>query len=184
MSPIKIDHELSLRLPDVASDAPALFAQLAASRTTIAKWLPWADQITSPEQEATFLRRSKQDRGLLLVITADQRPVGMVSFNRFMNEQREAEVGYWLGNQVTGRGIMHRSLQALCEYGFANYPLEKIWVKVAVDNVASNAVARGAGFQLKTVKPQALELHGRFHDENCWLLQATDFKPKRVSEKG
>ncbi len=57
-----------------------------------------------------------------------------------------AEIGYWLGEPYWGKGIATRAVRALTEYGFANYPLVRIFAGVFEWNPASARVLEKAGY--------------------------------------
>lgn len=65
---------------------------------------------------------------------------------------------------------MHAALLALVNYGFDEYKLKKMILKIAVDNERSNQVAKNADFKLNRVIKNGLELIDGFHDENEWIL--------------
>jgi len=50
-----VDEGLELRqaMPD---DAEEMFVEIEGNREYLREWLPWLDDITSPENEMTFLR--------------------------------------------------------------------------------------------------------------------------------
>jgi [ribosomal protein S5]-alanine N-acetyltransferase len=57
-----------------------------------------------------------------------------------------ATVGYWLGEQFWGRGIMTEALTALTDLCFENFPLRRISAEVFANNRASARVLEKAGF--------------------------------------
>jgi ribosomal-protein-alanine N-acetyltransferase len=58
-----------------------------------------------------------------------------------------AEIGYWLGEEFWGRGIVSEALRALTEYAFANFELYRIYAEVFEWNPASMRVLEKAGYQ-------------------------------------
>src|SRR5215212_6414485 len=44
--------------------------------------------------------------------------------------RRSAEIGYWLGEEFWGRGIMTDALRAMTEYAFSNFDLCRIYAGV------------------------------------------------------
>lgn len=57
-----------------------------------------------------------------------------------------ATVGYWLGEQFWGRGIMTEALTAVCAFCFDNFPLRRISAEVFSNNPASSRVLEKSGF--------------------------------------
>jgi len=57
-----------------------------------------------------------------------------------------ATVGYWLGEQFWGRGIMTEVVTAVADFCFDNFPLRRISAEVFANNPASARVLEKAGF--------------------------------------
>jgi RimJ/RimL family protein N-acetyltransferase len=55
-------------------------------------------------------------------------------------------VGYWLGQQFWGRGIMTEALTAVTDFCFDNIPFRRIAAEVFANNPASARVLEKAGF--------------------------------------
>lgn len=57
-----------------------------------------------------------------------------------------ATVGYWLGEEFWGRGIMTEALTVVTDFCFENFPLRRISAEVFANNPASARVLEKAGF--------------------------------------
>ena len=57
-----------------------------------------------------------------------------------------ATVGYWLGEEFWGRGIMTGAVTVLTNFCFENFPLRRISAEVFANNPASARVLERAGF--------------------------------------
>jgi ribosomal-protein-alanine N-acetyltransferase len=57
-----------------------------------------------------------------------------------------ATVGYWLGEQFWGRGVMTEALTAVADFSFEHFPLRRISAEVFANNPASARVLEKAGF--------------------------------------
>ena len=57
-----------------------------------------------------------------------------------------ATVGYWLGEQFWGRGIMTEVVTAVTDFCVDNFPLRRIFAEVFANNPASARVLEKAGF--------------------------------------
>jgi [ribosomal protein S5]-alanine N-acetyltransferase len=60
-----------------------------------------------------------------------------------------AELGYWLGEPFWGKGIMSEAVACLCEYGFEQLGLVRIYAEPYATNPASGRVLEKAGFVLE-----------------------------------
>lgn len=79
-------------------------------------------------------------------------------------DRRSAEIGYWLGAEYWGRGIVTEAVQALTQYAFANFDLARIWACVFAWNPASMRVLEKAGFTREGVLRQAATKDGETID--------------------
>ncbi|MFN0121311.1 MAG: GNAT family N-acetyltransferase [Blastocatellia bacterium] len=59
---------------------------------------------------------------------------------------RSAEIGYWIGKDFQGRGIVTAAVRAITDFAFANLDLCRIWAGVFENNAASARVLEKAGF--------------------------------------
>jgi ribosomal-protein-alanine N-acetyltransferase len=57
-----------------------------------------------------------------------------------------AALGYWLGEDFWGRGIMTEAVAAFTDFCFENFPLRRISAEVFSNNPASARVLEKAGF--------------------------------------
>lgn len=179
-----VDNQIDLALPRPEIDSPALFSLIVASRKKLVAWLPWVLKIKSAEDELTFLKSVCQHYGegksLNTVIYYENQPAGMISFNKFKKTDQSADIGYWLGNKFTKKGIMQRSVKAMCQLGFNDYQLNKIVINAAVENQPSNHVAQRCSFHFDGVlRANEYLIDGHFHDENHWSLLRSEWEQRK-----
>jgi RimJ/RimL family protein N-acetyltransferase len=58
-----------------------------------------------------------------------------------------AEMGYWLSEELWGRGIVTRAVAAMSEWAFDNYKLTRVFAMAFAHNAASIRVLEKAGFE-------------------------------------
>jgi len=80
-------------------------------------------------------------------IDVDGAGVGGIGVRLGQDERRHtAGVGYWLGEEFWGRGIMTEAVGAFIDFCFENFPLCRISAEVFANNPASVRVLEKAGF--------------------------------------
>jgi RimJ/RimL family protein N-acetyltransferase len=80
-------------------------------------------------------------------IDIDHAAVGGIGVHPGQDVHRQtATVGYWLGEQFWGRGIMTEAVTAVTNFCFDNFPLCRISAEVFANNPASARVLEKAGF--------------------------------------
>jgi RimJ/RimL family protein N-acetyltransferase len=94
---------------------------------------------------------------------------------RFLDDLDEggAEIGYWVGAELRGRGVATSATRAAAEWAFATVPdLARLQLRADVENVASNRVAEKSGFTREGVlrAQRYNERLGRRVDFVMWSL--------------
>jgi [ribosomal protein S5]-alanine N-acetyltransferase len=80
-------------------------------------------------------------------------------------ERVSAEIGYWLGEQVWGRGVATEALRAVTADAFTRYDLTRIFAVPFADHVASIRVLEKAGYEREGVMRQSAIKDGRVRDQ-------------------
>jgi ribosomal-protein-serine acetyltransferase len=88
---------------------------------------------------------------------------------------RKAKIGYFLGREFEGQGIMTASVRIILDHCFNVLQLNRIELHCAVTNTSSMAVARRLGFTLEGVLRQDECLHGVFVDQQVYGLLRAEF---------
>jgi RimJ/RimL family protein N-acetyltransferase len=79
--------------------------------------------------------------------------------------RRRAELGYWLGRRVWGRGLATRAVSAMANYATGCYDLVRLEARVFAWNQASMRVLEKAGFTREAVLQRAVFKDGSLTDE-------------------
>lgn len=72
-------------------------------------------------------------------------PIGGLGFEALRHGHR-VEIGYWLGRQFHGQGIMPTVIRAACEYAFREFHVQRITAHVFKTNAASVRALEKCGF--------------------------------------
>ena len=79
--------------------------------------------------------------------------------------RKSAEIGYFLGESYWNLGIMTRAVNMICEYGFKNMDIVKIYAGIFEYNTASMRVLEKCGFKKEAVLEKAVFKKENFYDE-------------------
>ncbi|WP_249435691.1 GNAT family protein [Paenibacillus sp. Marseille-Q4541] len=95
---------------------------------------------------------------------------GSIGFLRIDWDARRTEIGYWLGSDFEGKGLMSKACNALVVHAFNDLNLRKIEIGVATYNMKSRAIPERIGFtQEGTIRNYEL-LHNQFLDRVIYGL--------------
>lgn len=89
------------------------------------------------------------------------------------NERRTAEIGYWLGETLWGRGIGPEALTLMTHYAAAAFSLARIEAFVITSNTRSCRTLEKAGYQLEGRPRRSFLKDGVLHDQCCygWIAE-------------
>jgi len=127
-------------------------AQSVASHANNRKiWLAVRDLFPHPytvQDAHEFLRRANSEEpAMKFCIEIEGAAVGGIGVHPGQDVyRRTATVGYWLGEQFWGRGVMTEVVTAVTDFCFDNFPLHRISAEVFANNPASARVLEKAGF--------------------------------------
>lgn len=173
---LPVDDTLTL-IEATEADAGLLFRAIDAWRDDLRRWLPFVDNLHDEADEAAFLSAlcavSPDLRNYTFKILSDGTFCGLVGVVSTDPVNRKTEVGYWLLPPWRGRGIMSRSVAALCLWAFDVRAMNRVQIKCAVGNAPSNAIPCRLGFRFEGVE-RAGEYagEGRYYDLNVYSLLA------------
>ncbi|QXC61874.1 GNAT family N-acetyltransferase [Aquihabitans sp. G128] len=145
-----------------ASDAATLAA--AWSEPDIARWtaVPDAhDEAAAARWVAGEGARRDQGVALDLAITESGVPevvLGEIGLALVEADRRWAEVGYWLFPAERGRGRASVALEVFTDWVLRDLPINRLFARTHVDNPASAAVARRAGYELAGELPDGAQV--------------------------
>lgn len=108
-------------------------------------------------------------------IVVDGQAVGGIGAVQLTDIYRaSAEIGYWLGEDYWGRGIVTEALKQMVPMVFAHWPeVERIFAGVFEHNAASMRVLEKAGFVREAILRRALTKHGRVYDDYFFAVWRT-----------
>ena len=117
-------------------------------------WLTVRDLFPHPytvQDAREFLQRAMSEQPeLKFCVDIKGAAVGAVGVHPGHDVHRHtATIGYWLGEEFWGRGIMTEAVAAVTDFCFANFALRRISAEVFSTNPASARVLEKAGFILE-----------------------------------
>ncbi|WP_337041864.1 GNAT family N-acetyltransferase [Emticicia sp. 17c] len=115
-----------------------------------------------------------QDSAANFAIVVDAKAVGGIGI--LLKEdiyQKNAEIGYWLGEAYWGNNIISTAITDVVNYTFANYPVHRIYAGVFEYNAASMRVLEKAGFIKEAILRQSLLKEGKLYDEHIYARYRT-----------
>jgi len=175
----KIDDNISLKLIEL-NDAERVFELTDNSRLYLKEWLPWLDFTKNVEDTKDFiqgcLKGYAENNSLNTVILFNGEIVGTAGFNSINWSNKTAYIGYWLGEEYQGNGIMTKVAKALTNYAFNHLHLNKVEIRAAVENKKSRSVPERLGFVNEGIIRQAEWLYDHYVDHAVYGVLANEWR--------
>jgi ribosomal-protein-alanine N-acetyltransferase len=126
--------------------------------------------------ELDLLERERaNDRLYRFLIEADGEPAGAISVSRITRGPfQNAGLGYWVAEQLNGRGVATGAIARVCEWGFGAAGLHRLEAATLVDNIGSQVALRRNGFLEIGRSPSYLYINGAWRDHLLFARTADD----------
>jgi ribosomal-protein-alanine N-acetyltransferase len=150
----KLDMQVSLERCAIREwrldDAPSLTRHANNRRV----WLGLRDFFPHPyaiENGNEFLRQATAEKPTTkFCIDIEDAAAGGIGIRIGEDVHRHVgQLGYWLGEEFWGRGIMTEAVSEFVNYCFKKFPLHRIYAEAYANNLASARVLEKAGFVLE-----------------------------------
>jgi ribosomal-protein-serine acetyltransferase len=182
--PLAEDAVLILR---TASITDAYNELVAVNQKRLAQWEPWADKPPVLEETREFLEASARSwlAGTELPVVIAVREDGLWYLAgalslRIDHYVRSGEVGYWIGADYEGRGLITKSVAALLDQAFGPLGLDRVTLHTDPVNERSRAVARRLGFVEEATLRQATAFADERRDEVVYGMLADEWRQRAL----
>jgi len=156
------------------ADLDALHAAIEESRDHLRPFMPFADQ--ARVDTAGFVELAQREwadgTGFNYLITdaTDGEVLGGCGIHLRIGPDA-AEIGYWLRDGATGRGIITAAAAALTDAGLALDGIGRMEIHCDEANVRSAAVPRRLGYRLDRIEPDAITSPGELGRMMVWITR-------------
>jgi ribosomal-protein-serine acetyltransferase len=181
MPSLRIDDDIVLKILE-PEDAGVLFALVDRNRFYLRQWLPWVDTNTTIENTRLFIQSSqeqyKSNLGFQCGIWFCGNLAGIIGFHGIDWMNRNVEIGYWLGEEFQGHGMITKACRALVDFAFYDYNLNRVQIRCATGNSKSNAISERLGFIKEGITRQAEFLYDHYVDLFVYGMTADVWKAR------
>lgn len=163
----KIDEQTEIRLLE-QRHAEEVFALADKNRDRLREWLPWLDDTHAVADVRAFIREALMvfaaGEGFHAGIWHQGRFAGCVDCQAIDRLNHKVAIGYWLGAEFEGKGLMTRASRAMVDWLFRDAGLERVEIHCATDNRKSRAIAERLGFTEEGTLKQSAWLYDHYVD--------------------
>lgn len=156
---LTIDRDISLVV--AGTEATEDFHNLIEkNQEHLHQWKSWLEQVQGKRQVHYFLEKNQRfynelisgdisasnHPGFQFLIVFKKQTAGLVGFQGISLKNDICALGYWIGTEFEGQGLVTKSAQKVIEYGFEVLGINRVEIQCAVDNLRSIKVAERLGF--------------------------------------
>lgn len=175
---IKLNHDTELKLLE-KEDAHELFSLTDKNRQYLRRWLPWLDDTNSVEDSLNFIQSGKEkfegNKAFEAGIWYKGKLAGVIGLHEINWEEETTAIGYWVGEEYQGLGLVTMACKAVTDYVFNKLKLKELHICCAVENKKSRSIPQKLGFREEGIKELAECLYGTFVDHMVYIMTKNDF---------
>ncbi len=132
-------------------DATWVNKAIEQSHAQLKRWMPWCQVLPSVADTRTnieaVLAESSTEQRFHIFNDADEF-VGVIGIHTLSSDVHFFEIGYWLHSAHTGKGYATEAVKLATDYAFEKLQARRLKIVCASNNLASQAVALRAGYEL------------------------------------
>lgn len=145
-----------------------------ANNPNIAKFM--TDGFPHPytkEKGISFIEMATKDSPIhIFAIDMDGKAVGGIGIYPQQDiMKKNAELGYWLGEEYWGKGIVSGAIKQVIDFAFTTYDINRVFARPFGTNVASQKVLEKCGFKLEARLEKVIFKNGEYLDELIYAIR-------------
>jgi ribosomal-protein-serine acetyltransferase len=179
MESIVVSNEILLQRIEL-QDAALIFKAIDSNREWLSKWLPFVPLTKELKDTKVFVKSVIEKRDFngneVFTIWYKGDFAGIIGFHNTDKFSEKTEIGYWLIQEMTSKGIITTCVKALLKQAFNFINLNRITLKCAIDNKASEKVALRTGFLFEGIERHGEKLNDKFIDLKIYSILKQDWK--------
>jgi ribosomal-protein-serine acetyltransferase len=124
----------------------------------------------------SILNQPGERKDEVYVVWYERQLAGLVGLKDIDYLNLKTEIGYWLVENMTGKGVMTRSVKALIEFIFQVMKMNRIQIKCGVGNRKSSTIPKRLGFVFEGVERAGEKHQNKFIDLEVYSLLKKEYK--------
>lgn len=178
---LTVSPEIRL-VPVRVSDAAALSTLINENLAHLGQFMTKVVRLNTPQAAQNYLQSVVESNGagelLEWHIFKDEELCGAIRLNHIEPENHKTSMGYYIGAGHTGQGLATLSVRAVLRFAFEELGFNRVQLKCASTNVASQRVAERLGFSWEGLLRQAELIGGDYVDHFVYGLLRHEFEAR------
>lgn len=173
----------------VIEDASALFELVRREKKRLMKYFPISTSamrsLATTEQYIQSLIRRTETKTMYTFSLQGKKSgdlMGLLFVKNIDWSVPKAEIAYFITETESGKGIMTNAVRILLKYCFETLKLERVYTRIAPENIGSQRVAIKNGFRLEgTMRNDFRTKSGELLDVHCFGILKEEFERRTVN---
>lgn len=171
--PMQIDEKIMM-LPFRDVDAEALINLITQNRHRLDRWMRWTAPVKTVDDARLLVRQFREKlakrEGFHVGLWVDGELAGGIACRGIDRDNGNAEIGYWLGEEYVGKGLVTRACRLVINDLFQNEGVHRIEIQAVSDNFPSRAVAERLGFTFEGIRRECIWITDAYKDHALYSL--------------
>lgn len=154
--------------------AEQLFQCINENRESIGNWLEFPQHTHEVQDTLNFINKSlhsfASNNGYWTGIWHKDKLAGSIGYLYIDYDNNKTEIGYWLGKDFEGMGLISKACHLLINHAFSDLKLNKVEINVATHNSKSRAIPKRLGFTEEGIVRDYEFLNGVYLDRTLYGL--------------
>ncbi len=124
---------------------------------TLRQWMPWAQKLPQVTETEEVARRAaakwllRDDLMLWMWDKATGKFIGGTGFHDIDWQVPRLQIGYWIRDSASGKGLMTEAVEALTNYAFKAIKAKRIEIRCDKNNAKSRKIPERLGYKLEGI---------------------------------
>jgi ribosomal-protein-serine acetyltransferase len=151
-----------------------LFDVVDNNRPYLSTWLPWVDFMEDVRFIKNFINgsttRHEAGNEWAFVIIKHDAIIGRIGVYKIDNQNKIAEIGYWIIENEQGKGIIIAACKVLIAYCFDSLKLNRLEIKCGINNINSQRIPEKLDFIQEGIIRQGELIRHQFIDLKLYSM--------------
>jgi ribosomal-protein-serine acetyltransferase len=171
---LKVNEYIELE-PLSLSHVKDIFTTIDKYRDILRQWLPFVDYTKEEKDSREFVEFSALSNDRNFVIFYKGLFAGLVGIKDMDTTNNKAELGYWVSPKFQNRGLATSVSGFLIKYCFTELNLNRLQIRIAIDNEKSLRVAEKLNFRFEGIERDGELLVSGYTDLKVLSLLKKEF---------
>jgi len=173
-----VDENISLIKPEMELTSE-MFKLIDSNREFLNRYITFAQNKNTEEHVSQFLKElinfNIGGQKFNMILKYKGMLVGLIGLHRIYPADARAEIGYWMGEDFQGKGIMTKAIPVFLQYAFEGRAINRVELITLTNHDRNIKMVEKLGFIKEGVLRERYFMHNTFQDAILFRMLKKDF---------